>query len=382
MLPSDSMASHRPSGPTAALPLHADELATLSQYGFDGAAFAHLQQKLQRGEFTAEHNRVRSAIEPAVQGDWQEWPKDEEAALIALGKAAIAAGQVGVAILNGGMATRFGGRVKGVVEVACGKSFLELKLRDLAAHAAVPLFLLNSFATDKDTRSHLQDHAHFGLPPERLNLMTQHISLRLSPAGDIFRDAAGKVGFYAPGHGDLLDCLAAHPSFVDFRKAAVGGGPKLICISNVDNLGATLDPKVIGSHLRSGKAMTTEVAARHAHDSGGAPVRRDGRVEILEGFRFPADFSMGRLQAFNTNSFVVSADAVAQAYPLTWFRADKQVGDQPVVQFERLLGELTSFVDSHFLMVPRDGPQSRFLPVKTPDDVQRVAPDIKRRFGL
>jgi UTP--glucose-1-phosphate uridylyltransferase len=44
-------------------------------------------------------------------------------------------GEVGAVILAGGMATRFGGVVKAAVEVLDGQSFLELKLKDLAAVA-------------------------------------------------------------------------------------------------------------------------------------------------------------------------------------------------------------------------------------------------------
>ncbi len=351
----------------------------LSRYGFNSAAFEHLQQALQAGRFSPAHNRLQEPIEAAPAAAIHAWPTSADAELIARGQAAIDRGEVAVAVLNGGMATRFGGRVKGVVEVAGSKSFLALKLGELTRHRRVPIFLLNSFATEADTRAHLEAHRSFDLSPERLHLLTQHISLRLTPEGDLFRNAEGQVSYYAPGHGDLLEAMAESESFAAFRR----GGGRLLCISNVDNLGATLDPKVVGSHLHSGKQMTTEVARRLPHDSGGAPVRRhSGRVEILEGFRFPESFVMDQLQAFNTNSFVVDVEAIAQARPLNWYRADKKVGEQPVVQFERLLGELTHFVDSHYLMVPRDGPEGRFLPVKTPDDIERVRADVQARFKL
>jgi UTP--glucose-1-phosphate uridylyltransferase len=45
-----------------------------------------------------------------------------------LGSDAIARGRVAVAVLNGGMATRFGGDVKGIIPAVGGRTFLELKL--------------------------------------------------------------------------------------------------------------------------------------------------------------------------------------------------------------------------------------------------------------
>ena len=277
------------------------------------------------------------------------------------------------------MATRFGGRVKGVVEVVGGLSFLAIKLQAIAKAAGpIQVFLMNSFATDADTRAHLQKNKYFGLDPARVHIVSQNISLRLSAQGKIFRDAAGHVSFYAPGHGDLLEALATSPAY----KAFVQGGGALVQISNVDNLGATVEPRVLGAHIEAGQEVTVEVASREGGDSGGAPVRRNNRVEVLEGFRFPQSFDVSTLPVFNTNSFIMQASAVRPDTPLTWFRADKKVGETPVVQFERLLGEVTSFVSSHYLLVPRQGPEGRFMPVKTPDDIEAVRPAVKARFGL
>jgi UTP--glucose-1-phosphate uridylyltransferase len=50
--------------------------------------------------------------------------------------------------------------------------------------------------------------------------------------------------------------------------------------------------------------------------------------------------------------------------PWTFFRVEKSVGEAKAIQFERLLGELTSYLDTRFLRLPRSGAGSRFLPVK------------------
>ena len=62
--------------------------------------------------------------------------------------------------------------------------------------------------------------------------------------------------------------------------------------------------------------------------------------------------------------------------PLTWFAVNKTVDDKPAVQFERLVGELTAFLSSAFLRVERHGPDARFQPIKTPDDMGKERPDI------
>jgi UTP--glucose-1-phosphate uridylyltransferase len=48
----------------------------------------------------------------------------------------------------------------------------------------------------------------------------------------------------------------------------------------------------------------------------------------------------------------------------TYFTVKKQVGDTTVIQFERLINELTFQLETRYLHVPRSGAAARFLPVK------------------
>jgi UTP--glucose-1-phosphate uridylyltransferase len=362
------------------LRLSPDERAFLQRYHFDTRAFERLQRELEEGEFPPERNRTTHTVEPLQSGDLVDWPEsetDQANHWRQLGNQTIEEGRVAVVILNGGMATRFGGAVKGVVEVLDGASFLALKLGDVnRTRSSGPIFLMNSFATAEETAEHLEAHRSFGIEPDRLHLLNQRVSIRLNRRGRVYRDDQGRVGYYAPGHGDVFEVLAETEPFQRFQER---GG--VVLISNVDNLGATLSSKVIGAHLDMGRAVTVEVAPRAASDRGGAPVRVGGRLEVLEGFRFPKDFELNTIPVFNTNTLLINSEAVRPDFDLTWFRADKEVDGQQVVQFERLMGEVTSFVDTTFLCVPRDGPEGRFLPVKTPEDLVAVRPAVRTRFG-
>ena len=107
---------------------------------------------------------------------------------------------------------------------------------------------------------------------------------------------------------------------------------------------------------------------------GRAPARLVGRPQIIGGFRFPRAFDQDSIPVFNTNTFMLNARALTRDFPLPYYRVEKQVDGATVIQFERLVGELTAFLDSVFLEVPRSGAQSRFLPVKDPDELtQRLA---------
>jgi UTP--glucose-1-phosphate uridylyltransferase len=99
--------------------------------------------------------------------------------------------------------------------------------------------------------------------------------------------------------------------------------------------------------------------------------------QIIEGFRFPADFDQTRIGVFNTNTFFLDARAIDRDFELPYYRVEKKVDGAPVIQFERLVGELTAFVPSRFVVVPRDGEDCRFIPVKEPEDLAKQKPLIE-----
>lgn len=357
--------------------LREGDLHLLTKYGFKKKDFMNLHNDLRRGAFPPTRNQVREILEIPENRDFLPFETNDPEALT-IGIDAISQGKVAACILNGGMATRFGGVVKGVVEVWRGLSFLGLRLRDIARlQRPVPVFLMNSFATQDATREHLEKNNYFGLQPTSVHLLTQRIAPRLTPDGQLFLDSQGAPSFYAPGHGDLFEVLAESPDYQTF----VARGGQQVFVSNVDNVGATLNPTVLGAHLRTKQPVTVEVAQRDPGDKGGAPVRRNQRIEVLEGFRFPESFDITAIPVFNTNTMWITTASILADYPLTWFRVDKEVQGRPAVQFERLMGEVTSFVNSAYLKVPREGVQTRFLPVKTPQDLAAVQSLVAKLFA-
>lgn len=350
----------------------------LQRYGFDAETFSMLRERLRRGEAGAEANRIEGAIRPPEAGDVEPLPpvgSPDRERLRERGLEAVRAGKVGMVTLAGGMATRFGGVVKAVVEAVDGRSFLELKLEDLRklaerADATIPAYLMTSFATHDEVTQLGHEMGTDRVPVETF---PQFISLRVTEDGGLFRDGEGRPSAYAPGHGDLPSALRRAGLLRAFRER----GGQLLYMSNVDNLGATLDPAVIGFHLEKGCAITAEVVAKEPGDKGGAPARVDGDLQIVEAFRFPEDFDQDSIGVFNTNSFVLDASALDRDFPLSWFAVRKQVDGRAAVQFERLVGQLTAFSPSAFLQVERSGTDGRFQPVKDPDELEARRPEIR-----
>ncbi|HTO51795.1 MAG TPA: UTP--glucose-1-phosphate uridylyltransferase [Myxococcota bacterium] len=299
----------------------------------------------------------------------------ERAELERLGRDAIQRGRVAVAVLNGGMATRFGGDVKGIVEAVGGRTFLEIKLRQARRQGPVPFLIMNSFATHARSLEFL---AQRGLARD-VDVFLQGVSLRLTARGEPLLDAEGRVSLYAPGHGDFPEALVRSGLSAKLAER----GADTIVLSNIDNLGAELDPLMIGLHLARGRGLSAEVAPTQPGDVGGAPAFVDGKLEMLEGFRFPRGFDASRLPFLATNTFTLSRALCEAGQPLTWFYVEKSVDGKTAVQMERLVNELSRFVDTSYVATPRGGPSGRFFPIKTREDLERLRSDpaLVRRFS-
>ncbi len=361
------------------LSLTEDELAWLSQYHFDPKLEISLRNRFVKDELSREANRLpegkvqlprgidlESAIEDLPSRGSYSYDELEE-----IGSEAVAQGKVGLLILNGGMATRFGGAVKGVVPVVEDLSFLGLKLAAaglLAERAGgeIPIYLMNSFATHEPTMEHLEKNRYFGYPPGLIKPFLQNTLLRLTPEGALFRLNDGAISPYGPGHGDIVDAMARGP-LLDMQERGI----EALHMSNVDNVLATPDPVIFGIHLLGETEMTIEIVRSTGEDVGGAPAVVEGKLQIVEAFRFPDAFPLDRLTDFNTNTFCFTPSSLGGEFPLSWFVVTKQVGDRQAIQFERLAGQLSAFLHCHFIRVDRVGPDSRFSPIKDRPTLQR-----------
>jgi UTP--glucose-1-phosphate uridylyltransferase len=332
------------------------------------------------GKLSKATNAVRGRFEPAGPQHVEALPSlsaRERAELERLGADAISRGRVAVAVLNGGMATRFGGDVKGIVEAVGGRTFLEIKLAQARRLGPVPFLIMNSFATHSRSLEFL---AQRGLARE-VEVFLQGVSLRLTPSGEPMLDEEGRVSLYAPGHGDFPEALVG--SGVAARLAE--RGVETVVLSNIDNLGAELDPLLIGLHLARGRALTAELAATVPGDVGGTPAFVEGRLEMVEGFRFPPGFDAARLPFLATNTFAISLRLLTAGHLLSWYYVEKSVDGRTVVQMERLVNELSRFTETTYVATPRGGPTGRFFPIKTREDLERLRSDpalVQRFAGL
>jgi UTP--glucose-1-phosphate uridylyltransferase len=295
--------------------------------------------------------------------------------------------------LNGGLGTSMGmTKAKSLLEVKDGRTFLDLvaeQVLDLRERsgARIPLVLMNSFATREDSLEALARYPDLsaGLPADFVqNKVPKLTEDGLEPAS---WPADPALEWAPPGHGDLYTALVTS----GMLQALLAGGYRWAFVSNSDNLGAVLDPRILAWLAESGAPFLMEVADRTPSDrKGGHLARRrsDGGLVLREIAQTPdADVDafqdVERHRFFNTNTLWVDLRALAEVLggegvidlPMIVNRktvdpSDK--GSTPVIQLETAMGAAIGVFDgARALRVPR----SRFVPVKTTNDLLSLRSD-------
>jgi UTP--glucose-1-phosphate uridylyltransferase len=306
-----------------------------------------------------------------------------------------ALGRVAVIKLNGGLATSMGLRSpKSLVEARDGRSFLDIIIGNTLALRArygvrLPLVLMNSQATRADTLAALESHPDLdtGLPVHFLQSMEP--KLEAESLAPVSWPSDPSLEWCPPGHGDVYGSLRSS----GMLDALIEDGFRFAMISNADNLGAMVDAR-IASHLERGDIpfLMEVVEGTEADRKGGHIARRrsDGQLVLRETAQTPSEDQDSfrdyrRWRYYNTNSLWVDlrvlkemldrSDGVLEL-PLIINRKTVDPRDSsspPVIQLESAMGAaIGSFTGAQLLCVPR----TRFVPVKTTDDLLVLRSDV------
>ncbi|HMJ35947.1 MAG TPA: UTP--glucose-1-phosphate uridylyltransferase [Baekduia sp.] len=295
--------------------------------------------------------------------------------------------------LNGGLGTSMGmTKAKSLLEVKGGRTFLDLIAEQILdrrrrSGARLPLILMNSFATRDDSLAALAryDDLSAGLPADFVqNKVPKIREDDLAPA-EWPDDPA--LEWAPPGHGDLYTALVTS----GMLEALIADGYRYAFVSNSDNLGAVLDPRILAWLAQSRAPFLMEVADRTSSDrKGGHLARRrsDGGLVLREIAQTPGEDveafqDTARHRYFNTNTLWVDLHALRDVLsgagvidlPMIVNRKTVDPGDTsstPVIQLETAMGAAIGvFEGAAALRVPR----SRFVPVKTTNDLLSLRSD-------
>jgi len=175
-------------------------------------------------------------------------------------------------------------------------------------------------------------------------------------------------------NGVLARLLAAQPNL------------RTLLVHNIDTLGATVDPALLGWFRAAGTTLGWEVMPKRIEDHGGGLARIDGRVRMVEGLALPREEDEFALTYYSSNTCWVDIDRLLALFGLgrgdladpgktatavrtlaarmptyvtlkevkkRWGHGQEDV--YPVAQFEKLWGDMTALTEcaNAFAVVPR-----------------------------
>jgi len=282
--------------------------------------------------------------------------------------------------LNGGLGTTMGCTgPKSVIEVHSELSFLDLtvhQIEDLNTRykADVPLILMNSFNTHDETLKVITKYQ---------SIKAKILTFNQSRFPRIYRDSllpmpedpvGNKEQWYPPGHGDIYRSLNNSGLLEKLLKE----GKEYLFISNIDNLGATVDFSILKYMDENQIEFIMEVTDKSRSDvKGGTLIEYEGKAKLFEIAQCPPNKldefkSIKKFKIFNTNNLWVSLKAIDQLVKENRMKDvdvivnQKKALGKDCIQLETAAGAAIQFFSkAKGINVPR----SRFLPVKQTGDL-------------
>ena len=410
----------------------------LDENGFDRVQHEQIRADLRSGRIGLAQNRlpVNSRIEDVQATDVVDATQGLDNRYAQIGQKALADGQVAVVSLAGGAGSRWtkgAGVVKALNPFAelngRHRSFIEVHLaksRQISQEAGtdLPHIFTTSYLTHDPIANFLRAENNYGysgplylsrgrsvglrmipmardlrfaweeMPQQLLDEQAQKMRESLHNALIGWAESAGEGSDYT----DNLPRQCLHPvgHWYEVPNMLLNGilaqllreRPSLrtLMIHNIDTLGANVDPAILGVHLDSGAALTTEVITRRIEDRGGGLARIDGRIRLIEGLALPDEAVEFKLSYYNSSTTWVDIDQLLALFGIgrgdlddqdkvetavrnlaarmptyitlkdvkkRWGKGQEDIF--PVTQFEKLWGDMTALpeLNCNYIVVPR-----------------------------
>jgi hypothetical protein len=228
----------------------------------------------------------------------------------------------------------------------------------------------------------------------------------------------GEANIYEAIGRNKLNTLVSPGHYFSFSSIITNGvlaalikrGVQHLVVSSNDNLMSTVDPAILAFHIGQNNNVTSEVVPK-LFDRGGAPVMINGEIRIFEDFRFPDLQSLWKIPYFNPITTWIKIEALLNLFGLDEVdlikasendtvslkkcqqavynlanrlptypvlkHLNEDMGNGfcytfPVIQFEKLFGDLISGMTPFFLLVPK---LMRHTQIKSVEHIYQVYND-------
>jgi hypothetical protein len=400
-------------------------LQQLVQAGFDREQHEQIRADLRSGRIGLSQNRLSASttISDVRPQDVTDLRGKIESKFIDLGKQSIQRGEVAIVTLAAGVGSRwtqgagvckalhpfhrFAGRHRSFIEVHLAKNRFTTEQHG----GLIPHVFTTSHLTDAPIRDAMKLHQNFGFEGP-LHISTgRSVGLRMIPrvrdlrfmweetaqqvldaqaqkVRDSLRTALMNWARNAGEGSDYTDNMPSqcmHPvgHWYEIPNMLRNGllaqllrehrGLKYLLLHNIDTLGASVDPGILGHHIAGGSTLSFEVIGRRLEDRGGGLALVDGRPRLVEGLAMPSEQAEFALTYYNSMTTWIEIDGLLRVMGLTRSRLDdaaivddavrrlamrlptyvtlkdvkKRWGHAqedvfPVAQFEKLWGDMTA----------------------------------------
>ncbi len=341
----------------------------LETFGFDHEQHEQIRIDLRAGRVGLSQNRLPATTEitDVTQEDVIDVRDGVDSKYADLGQAAIRAGEVAVVSLAAGVGSRwtegagvckalhpfckFDGRHRNFLEVHLAKTRQTSQLYD----GPIPHVFTTGYLTDGPIHEHLQKHEQYGfehllfvspgravglrtipmvrdlrfaweeMPQQVLDAQQQKVRESLRAAligwaqqageGEDYTDNLPLQCLHPVGHwyeipnllrnGTLREMLERQPSL------------KSLLLHNIDTLGASVDPGLLGLHIDGGQTLSFEVISRRLEDRGGGLARVNGHPRLVEGLAMPNEEAEFGLSFYNSMTTWIDIDGLLQVFGLS-----------------------------------------------------------------
>ena len=281
---------------------------------------------------------------------------------------------------------------KSVIEVRDGMSFLDMSVRQIeylnkTYDIKVPFILMNSFNTNDDTAAIIKKYNRDTVDIRTFN-QSRYPRIYKDSLLPVPKDYDAPINeWYPPGHGDVFESLYNSGELDQLIK----DGKEYIFLSNIDNLGAVVDLRILQHMAETGAEYIMELTNKTKADvKGGTIINYDGKPRLLELAQVPKEHvnefkSIKKFKYFNTNNIWLNIKAIKRVVEKGALEMEiipngksipgdkKGESDISIIQLETAVGAaIRHFEGAHGVNVPR----RRFLPVKTCSDLMLVKSDL------
>ncbi|MDP8203731.1 MAG: UTP--glucose-1-phosphate uridylyltransferase [Candidatus Tenebribacter mawsonii] len=290
--------------------------------------------------------------------------------------------------LNGGLGTSMGlKKAKTLLKIKGENNFLDVIAQQILhlrkeSDKNIPLILMHSFNTQKDSLSYLEKYSNLTLSTIPLDFVQNKFpKIKLSDLSPL-NNENDSLNWNPPGHGEIYSALAIS----GVLDKLIANGFEYAFISNSDNLGAVIEEKILAHFAIEKLPFLMEVCKRTEMDKKGGHLAqtKKGQLMLRETAQCPDDEvenfqDIDRYSYFNTNNLWINLKVVKQRLyetryllPLTIILNKKEVEGEKVYQVESAMGAAISvFKNSQAIIVNRD----RFVPVKKTNDMLAILSD-------